>query len=112
MLEEETFTEFYTKLTDIVNSLVGLGEKIDEFKVVKKILRSLQKRIRPKTDAIEERKNVNKLKFNELKIYELDLDIPSKKKGLLLIPVIRRKLKKVKLWPTSPKEEDASLLSW
>ena len=43
MLEEKTIGEFYTKITEIVSSLLGLGEKIDESKVVRKILRLFQK---------------------------------------------------------------------
>lgn len=49
MLEEENFDEFYTKITEIVNSLISVGDKIDESKVDTKILRSS---LKPKIVAI------------------------------------------------------------
>lgn len=52
MLEEENFDEFYTKITEIVNSLISVGDKIDESKVDTKILRSLPERLKPKIVAI------------------------------------------------------------
>ena len=39
--EDETVAEFYAKLKDIMNSAFNLGESIVEFKIVRKILRSL-----------------------------------------------------------------------
>ena len=44
MCDDETFDDFYAKLSDIVNSCFTLGEKIPEAKVVGKILRSLPER--------------------------------------------------------------------
>ena len=86
MLEEETFDEFYSKFMEIVNSLIGLGEKMDESKAVRKILRSLPKRFKPKIVAIAESKDVDKIKIEELRgnllPYELDLEVPNKKKGV------------------------------
>ena len=43
MEEDETFDEFYCKLMDVVNSAFNFGESIAEFKIVRKILRSLKK---------------------------------------------------------------------
>jgi hypothetical protein len=40
MLEDETFDKFYSKLSVIRNSTINLGKKMDDAKVVKKILRS------------------------------------------------------------------------
>ena len=84
MLEEETFDEFYSKFMEIVNSPIGLGEKMDESKAVRKILRSLPKRFKSKILAIAESKDVDKIKIEELRgnllTYELDLEVPSKKK--------------------------------
>ena len=86
MLEEETFDEFYSKFMEIVNSLISLGERMDESKTVRKILRSLPKRFKPKIVAIAESKDVDKIKIEELRrnllTYELDLEVPSKKKGV------------------------------
>ncbi|CAL8155756.1 unnamed protein product [Prunus armeniaca] len=64
--ENETFSEFYAKLCVIVNACSGLGEKIPEDRVVKKILRSLPQRFQPKITAIEEIRDLNTLKVQEL----------------------------------------------
>ena len=52
MKVSETFDEFYAKLSHIVNSSFNLGEPISEAKAVKKTLRSLPERFRPKVVAI------------------------------------------------------------
>jgi len=41
MLEEETFGEFYSKVSDLRNSMVSLGKPISDVKLIRKILRSL-----------------------------------------------------------------------
>lgn len=41
MKEDETFGEFYTQLSNTVNSIYGLGEKVSEVKTIEKILCSL-----------------------------------------------------------------------
>ncbi|KAI5325525.1 hypothetical protein L3X38_034599 [Prunus dulcis] len=66
MDENETFSEFYAKLCVIVNACSSLGEKIPEDRVVKKILRSLPQRFQPKITAIEEIRDLNTLKVQEL----------------------------------------------
>ena len=66
MRDEETFDDFYAKLSDIVNSCFTLGEKIPEAKIVGKILRSLPERFQPKMTAIEEAQNVDTLKLDQL----------------------------------------------
>ncbi|CAL2253107.1 unnamed protein product [Prunus armeniaca] len=66
MDENETFSEFYAKLCVIVNACSGLGEKIPEDRVVKNILRSLPQRFQPKIIAIEEIRDLNTLKVQEL----------------------------------------------
>ncbi|KAL6329091.1 hypothetical protein AAG906_007438 [Vitis piasezkii] len=66
MDDHETFGEFNAKLMDIVNCSFNLGEPISNSKVVKKILRSLPKRFRAKVTAIEESKDVDSLKIDEL----------------------------------------------
>ena len=59
MEEDETFDEFYAKLKDIVNSAFNLEKCIVEFKIVRKILRSLPKRFHAKIIAIEEAKDID-----------------------------------------------------
>ena len=66
MEEDETFDQFYVKLNDIVDSVFILGEEIQENKIVKKISRSLPLMFDSKVDAIEENKNLDTLKVNQL----------------------------------------------
>jgi hypothetical protein len=44
MLEEETFGEFYTKISDLRNWMVSLWKSVSNVKLIRKILRSLPKR--------------------------------------------------------------------
>jgi hypothetical protein len=48
MLEEETFGEFYSKISDLRNSMVSLGKSISDVKLIRKILRYLPERFRIK----------------------------------------------------------------
>jgi len=45
MLEEESFNEFYIKISDLWNSMINLGKKISNARLIKKILRSLPERL-------------------------------------------------------------------
>ena len=47
MFDDESFDEFYAKLNDIVNSAYNLGEIYDQFKIIRKILKSLTENFRP-----------------------------------------------------------------
>nr|CAN73575.1 hypothetical protein VITISV_008297 [Vitis vinifera] len=88
MDDHETFGEFNAKLMDIVNSSFNLGEPISNSKVVRKILRSLPERFRAKVTAIEESKDVDSLKIDELvgslQTFEMTLVSPRKAKGIAL----------------------------
>jgi hypothetical protein len=53
MLEEETFGEFYSKMSDLRNSMVSLGKPVSDVKLIWKILRSLPDRFRIKVTTIE-----------------------------------------------------------
>jgi hypothetical protein len=56
MLEGKTFREFYTKMSDLRNSMVSLGKTVSDVKLIQKILRSLPDRFRIKVTTIEESK--------------------------------------------------------
>jgi hypothetical protein len=77
MLEEETFGEFYSKMSDLRNSMMSLGKPILDVKLIRKILRSLPKRFRIKVTKIEESKDLDEMKIEELvgslQTYELSL---------------------------------------
>ena len=66
MEEDETFNEFNAKLNEIVDNLFTLGEPILENRIVKRIMRSLPKRFDAKVVPIEESKNLDALKVDEL----------------------------------------------
>jgi RNA-binding protein YhbY len=66
MLEEETFREFYTKISDLRNSMVSLGKQMLDVKLIRKILRSLPERFMIKVTTIEESKDLEEMKIEEL----------------------------------------------
>jgi hypothetical protein len=63
MLEEETFGEFYTKISDLRNSMVSLGKLISNVKLIRKILRSLPERLWIKVTIIKESKDLEEMKI-------------------------------------------------
>jgi hypothetical protein len=86
MLENETFGEFYTRINDLRNSMVSLGKKVSDAKLIKKILRSLPERFRIKATSIEESKDLDSMKNEELvgsiQTYEYSLPPVKKAKGM------------------------------
>ncbi|KAF5450224.1 hypothetical protein F2P56_030591, partial [Juglans regia] len=66
MLEDESFNDLHAKLNDVINSRFNLGEKVEDSRVVRKILRSLPERFRPKVIAIKESKDLDAIKVEEL----------------------------------------------
>jgi len=64
MLEEETFGEFYSKISDLKNSMVSLGKPISDVKLIRKILRSLLERFRIKVTTIEESNECSHKRIN------------------------------------------------
>ncbi|KAG2718398.1 hypothetical protein I3760_03G218400 [Carya illinoinensis] len=83
MLEDENFNDFYAKLNDIVNSRFNLGEKVEDSRIVRKILRSLPERFRPKVTAIEESKDLDAIKVEELvgSLQTYESSLPQARKG-------------------------------
>ncbi|RVW36117.1 hypothetical protein CK203_079708 [Vitis vinifera] len=66
MDDHETFGEFHAKLMDIKNSSFNLCKPISNSKVVRKILRSLSEIFKARVTTIEESKDVDSLKIDEL----------------------------------------------
>ena len=64
--EDESFDSFYSKLNEVVVSKFNLGEKTEDSKIVKKILRSLPESFHAKVIAIEESKDLDDIKVQEL----------------------------------------------
>jgi hypothetical protein len=88
MLEDETFGEFYSKMSDLRNSMVSLGKPISDVKLIRKILRSLPEHFRIKVTTIEESKDLEEMKIAELvgslQTYELSLPPVKKLKTIAL----------------------------
>ena len=94
MSEDESFNSFYSKLNEVVVSKFNLGEKTEDSKLVRKILRSLPKSFRAKVTAIEESKDHDDIKVQELisslQAYELLLPTQRKSKSLALKTINER----------------------
>ena len=58
MKPNESIVEMFTRFTDVVNGLEGLGKRVSEQDKVSKILRCLPPKWNSKTEAIEEAKNL------------------------------------------------------
>ena len=66
MSDDESFDSFYSNLNEVVIGKFNLGEKMEDSKVVRKILRSLPESFRAKVTAIEESKDLDEIKVQEL----------------------------------------------
>ena len=88
MSEDESFDSFYSRLNEVVVSKFNLGEKMEDSKIVRKILRSLLESFRAKVIAIEESKDLDDIKVQELigslQTYELSLPNQRNSKSLAL----------------------------
>jgi len=63
MSDDKSFDSFYGRLNKIVIAKLNLGEKIEDAKVVRKILRTLPKSFKAKVTAIEESKDLDEIKI-------------------------------------------------
>ena len=88
MSKDESSNSFYGKLNEVVIGKLNLGEKTEDSKVVRKILRSLPESFRAKVTTIEESKDLDEIKVQELidsfQTYELSLPSQRKSKSLTL----------------------------
>ena len=94
MLTTYAFNSFYSKLNEVVIGKFNLGEKMEDSKIVRKILQSLLESFRAKITAIEENKDLVDIKVQELigslQIYELSLPSQRKSKSLALKTINER----------------------
>ncbi|KAL5564602.1 hypothetical protein UlMin_027766 [Ulmus minor] len=88
MEEDEKVADFNAKLIDITNRSCLLGEEYIESKIVRKILRSLPHRFQGKVIAIEESKDVDKIRLEELigslETFEMGLGEDKKEKNKII----------------------------
>jgi hypothetical protein len=110
MLEDETFGEFYSKMSDLRNSMVSLDKPISDVKLIRKILRSLP-HFRIKVTTIEESKNLEEMKIEELvgslQTYELSLPPVKKLKTISL----KASKKKVEASSEDDSEEEEKVMA-
>ena len=83
MSEDELFDSFYGKLNEVMIDKFNLGEKAMNSKFVRKILRSLLERFHAKVTAIEESKDLDEIKIQELigSLQTYELSLPSQRKS-------------------------------
>jgi hypothetical protein len=95
MLKEETFGEFYSKMSDLRNSMVSLGKPVSDVKLIRKTLRSLPERFWIKVTTIEKSKDLKEMKIEELvgslQTYELSLP-PVKKLKTIALKASKKKV--------------------
>ena len=94
MGDDESFDSFYGNLNEIMIAKLNLGEKIEDAKVVRKILRSLPESFRAKVTTIEESKDLDEIKIQELirslQTYKLGLTSHKSSKSLTLKTITER----------------------
>ena len=94
MSEDVSFDSFYSKLNEVVIGKFNLGKKTEDSKIVRKIFRSLLESFRAKVIAIEESKDLDDIKVQELisslQTYELSLPTQRKSKSLALKTINQR----------------------
>ena len=88
MHEDESLYDFYTKLCDIANESFTLSEKIPETTFVRKIIRFLPDRFSSKVIAIEEAKDLDSMKAEDLmgslRAFEMTLKQRKREKSIVL----------------------------
>jgi hypothetical protein len=108
ILEEETFGEIYTKISDLRNSMVSHGKQMSDVKLIRKILRSLPERFMIKVTTIEESKDLEEMKIEELvgsvQTYEYSLP-PVKKEKTISLKASKASKKKSRV----SSEEDSNI---
>ena len=94
MSEDESFDSFYSKLNKVAVGKFNLGEKTEDSKIVRKIFRLLPESFCAKVTAIEESKDLDDIKVQELvgslQTYELSLPNQRKSKSHALKTVDER----------------------
>jgi hypothetical protein len=82
-------------MSDLRNSMVSLGKPVSDVKLIQKIIRSLPQRFRIKVTTIEESKDLEEMKIEELvgslQTYELSLP-PVKKLKTIALKASKKKI--------------------
>ncbi|GKU96390.1 hypothetical protein SLEP1_g9631 [Rubroshorea leprosula] len=103
MKPEESIQDICTRLNDIVTNLKAIGKVYPSQEVVRKVLRSLPKNWEAKKIAIEESKDLNTLKLEDLigklMTYEIEVQVDCG------VEVVEKKKKNVAFKASNQKEE-------
>ena len=115
MADHETIVQMFGRFQTITNNLRSLGKVYESKDHVRKILRSLSKKWRPKVTAIQEAKDLNTLSLEEmlgsLKVHELELngeDGSKKEKSIALKAKKSSSSKSLKAEEASDEEPEGS----
>jgi hypothetical protein len=108
MLEDETFNEFYTKISDLRNLMVSLGKNVSNVELIKKILKSLPERFRIKVTTIEESMDLDSMKIEELvgSLQTYEYSLPPVKKAKAIALKASKKKARVSFEENSDNEEE------
>jgi hypothetical protein len=109
MLEDETFKKFYTKISDLRNSMVSLQKSVSDVKLIRKILRSLLECFKIKVTTIEESKDLDEMKIEELveSLQTYEYSLPPVKKVKAIALKASKKKTRVSSKEDSSNEDDA-----
>ena len=66
MKEDEFIAAYFLWVDETVNAIIGLGEEIEEFVIVQKVLRSLPMIFNPNISTLEEISDLNSISMDEL----------------------------------------------
>ena len=94
MSEDESFDSFYSQLNEVVVSKFNLGEKTEDSKIERKILRSLSESIRAKMTAIKESRDLDDIKVQELigSLQTNELSLPNQRKSKSLSKTVNERV--------------------
>ena len=73
MSEDESFDSFSSKLNEVVVSKFNLGEKMEDSKILRKILQSLPESFHAKVTTIEEGKDLDDIQSPRADLFSSDL---------------------------------------
>jgi hypothetical protein len=114
MLEDETFRKFYSKMSDLRNSMAILGKTASDVKLIRKIIRSFPERFRINVTTIKESKDLEEMKIEELvgslQTYELSLP-PLKKMKTIALKASKKKVEVSSGDNSEDKEKDVAMLA-
>jgi hypothetical protein len=66
MKEDGNIVDYFLRVEETVNTIIGFREEIEESIIVQKVLRSLPMRFNPKISTLEERSYLNSIMMDEL----------------------------------------------